>query len=77
MTEHRRFPLNADGPFYVLDSCCVACEVPFTEAPELFAMHESDNPDEFRFHCYFKRQPCDDNETEQAIQAINIQDLGC
>ena len=77
MSDRKRFPLGAEGPFYVLYECCTACEVPLTEAPDLMAMHESDDPNEFGYHCYFKRQPETDAELQRAINAMHVQDLGC
>ena len=77
MSDRERFPLSADGPFYVLYECCVACDVPLTQVPDLMAMHQSDDPDEFAYHCYFKRQPKTDAELQRAINAIHVQDLGC
>jgi hypothetical protein len=61
------YPLNAPGDFYVLNGCCIACEAPEHEAPDLMA-HTADG------HCFFKRQPATADETERACWAVVV---GC
>ena len=34
--DNRPHPMNVPGPFYVLNGCCTACDVPVSEAPDLF-----------------------------------------
>jgi hypothetical protein len=58
---------NAEGDFYVLDQCCIACTAPEHEAPELMAHDDTD-------HCYFKRQPETPDELDRAIMAVAV---GC
>ena len=65
-------PLNAIGDFYVEDGCCTACDVPQTEAPELFGMTTDPH-----YHCYVKRQPQSDTEHEQMLSAILCAELQC
>ena len=65
-------PLNVVGDFYVEDGCCTACEVPFSEAADLFGM--TDDP---YFHCYVKRQPTNETETDQMLSAIMCAELQC
>src|SRR5262249_47276216 len=38
MAEHTPHAANVPGDFYVEDGCCTMCEVPFAEAPGLFAV---------------------------------------
>lgn len=61
---------NAPGDFYVEDSCCTSCAMPFTEAPGHFAYDESG-------HCFVSRQPSSLEETERMVFAIQVADLGC
>ena len=71
MTDARpSHPKNAAGPFYVLDSCCTACGVPTSLAPELFDFDSVD-------HCYVKRQPTSDMEMEKALRVLRAQELDC
>jgi hypothetical protein len=67
--QHRRYPLNVAGDFYVEDGACMACTAPTEEAPDLMAF----TPD---MHCYFKRQPATAQETEQAILAVVVSSCG-
>jgi hypothetical protein len=59
------YPKNALGDFYVENDCCIACEAPYHEAPDLMAHDE-----EVKYlHCYFKRQPETPEEVERAVKA--------
>jgi hypothetical protein len=68
--DNRPHPKNVPGPFYVLDGCCTACEVPVAEAPELFTFDESN-------HCYVKRQPRAKDEFDRALRAAWFAELEC
>jgi len=61
---------NAPGPFYVCDGCCTACDVPFAEAPGMFA-YDSAN------HCYVKRQPETHDELNKMLRAVHGAELEC
>jgi hypothetical protein len=62
------YPKNAPGDFYVEHNCCITCEAPYHEAPDLMAHEEEgDYP-----HCYFKRQPETPEEVERAIMACHV-----
>jgi len=50
------------------------CELPFTEAPELFGKLEDARG---YAHCYVKRQPHTENEKEQMFSAIQVAELDC
>lgn len=65
-------PLNVIGDFYVEDGCCTACDLPQSEAPELFGMTSDPN-----YHCYVKRQPQSKPEHDQMLSAIACADLHC
>jgi hypothetical protein len=56
-------PKNAPGPFYVEKGCCICCEAPSHEAPDLMAQDEDGG------HCYFRRQSETPEEVERAIRA--------
>jgi hypothetical protein len=67
-------PANVPGDFYVEDGCCTLCEVPFSEAPELFAYWpNADAPQ----HCYVKRQPENPDELETMVSVIRCAELQC
>lgn len=63
MEKRKRHPLNAKGDFFVEYDMCLACDAPYSEAPELMAYDENT-------HCYFKRQPQNPEEVEHAINAV-------
>lgn len=65
MEKRKRHPLNADGDFFVEYDMCMACDAPYSEAPELMAYDEN-------MHCYFKRQPKTPEELEHAINAVRV-----
>lgn len=67
-------PANVPGDFYVEDGCCTMCQVPFTEAPELFGEYES--PQGYP-HCFVKRQPETSIEVERMLNAIRCAELLC
>ncbi|MFN2596277.1 MAG: hypothetical protein ABR563_03725 [Pyrinomonadaceae bacterium] len=62
--ERERYPLNAEGDFYVEKDICLTCMVPELEAPELMGF------DKQAGHCYFRRQPATPEELEHAISAV-------
>src|SRR6266480_3008020 len=68
--EHKPHPKNTPGPFYVVDGCCTACDVPVSEAPDLFTYDESN-------HCYVKRQPRTEEEFDRAFRAAWAAELQC
>ncbi|MDQ2687476.1 MAG: ferredoxin [Armatimonadota bacterium] len=61
-----RHPLNAPGPFYVVNGDCLTCGLAEAEAPELIESVETHG------HCYYKRQPETTEEVEQAIMAMAV-----
>lgn len=59
---------NAPGPFYVEDACCIGCQAPWFEAPDLIAHDEqADYP-----HCYFKKQAETAEELDRAVSACSV-----
>jgi len=68
--DNRPHPRNAPGPFYVVNGCCMACDVPVSEAPDLFTYDASN-------HCYVKRQPCTKDELDRTLRAAWAAELGC
>jgi hypothetical protein len=71
MAERRRYPLNAEGDFYVEAGMCMACTAPENEARDLMSFDPSALAG---YHCYFKRQPETPEEIECAINAVSV---GC
>jgi len=61
------YPKSAPGPFYVEDGCCITCEAPYHEAPDVMAHDEEGGG-----HCYFRRQPETPEEVERAISACCV-----
>jgi hypothetical protein len=70
MSDIKPHPQNALGDYYVEYGCCTACEVPFSEAPDLFEYDDS-------CHCFVRRQPTTDEETNQMLSAIACAELQC
>jgi len=67
-----RHPKSVEGDFYAEDGQCLACGVPHLVAPALLAW-----VDEERSHCFWKKQPQTPQGLEQAIQVLEVQELGC
>jgi hypothetical protein len=57
-----RNPLNAPGPFYVVENECIACGAPEAEAGGLMSHDDTSQ-------CYFLRQPTSAGEVDAAISA--------
>ena len=74
MEERTPNPANVPGDFYVEDGCCTMCEVPFTEAPDLFGTFQDPKGYE---SCYVKRQPESPAELDQMVSAIRFAELKC
>jgi hypothetical protein len=68
--ENRPHPQNVPGPFYVVDGCCLSCDVPRTEAPEHFVYDNSN-------HCFVKRQPTNRDEVTKVLRAAWFSEVGC
>ena len=66
MKKRKRHPLNVEGDFYVEDGMCIFCYLAPDEAPDVI------NFDDKSTHCYFKKQPENKEELEQAILACNV-----
>ena len=61
---------NAKGDFYVEDGCCMACDMPRTEAPEFFAFDDKN-------HCYVCKQPTTTSDIDRILAGMEVQDLNC
>lgn len=64
---------NVPGDFYVEDGCCTSCNMPFTEAPDLFGSADG----QLDGHCYVRKQPSTEAEVHRMIQAFAVQEIGC
>lgn len=63
---------NSPGHFYVEDGCCIDCQAPWAEAPDLIAHDDQgDYP-----HCYFKKQPETSEEIDRAVSACAVSCVG-
>lgn len=71
-STRKRVIENAPGDFYVEAGVCAHCCMPHGVAPELM----NDAKVDFR-ECYFRRQPQTPEEVKQAIEALQVSDLGC
>ena len=60
---------EADKGFYVEEGCCTACGMPHDIAPTLFGWAGN--------ICYLKRQPENEEEIAQAIEALSSSELDC
>jgi hypothetical protein len=63
-------PKNVPGPFYVVDGCCTACDVPVSEAPDLFTYDTAN-------HCFVKCQPRTEEEFDRVFRAAWAAELEC
>ena len=63
VSEKKRYPENAPGPFYVEADLCILCGTPAAVSPDLVEMNEK--------HCYFRKQPSTGVELAHAIKAVN------
>ena len=61
-------PKNAPGPFYVENDCCMACDAPFHEAPDLMGTDDGQGG----YHCHFRKQPTTPDEVERAVRACAV-----
>jgi hypothetical protein len=67
----QRVPENSAGDFYVERDVCTRCCIPHGEATDLL----NDPSAEFR-ECYFRRQPKNEAEVEQACRAVWVSCVG-
>jgi hypothetical protein len=74
MNEPKPHPSSVPGDYFVEDGCCLTCEVPFVDAPGLFAWAHSADGDP---HCYVKKQPETTEEQEQMFAAVLHAEAGC
>ena len=70
----RPHPANVSGDFFVEDGCCLTCDVPFNDAPDLFAWFVNSNGGP---HCYVKKQPLTPDEHKRMFTAISHAETGC
>ena len=71
-----RYPLNADGDFYVENGMCIICCAPEHAAPALMGFFSDPDGSNRESHCYFKQQPRTEAETRDAIDAIRASCCG-
>ena len=64
--HYERESESVSGPFYVQKDVCIACCAPEVVAPLLIGFTDQGN------HCYFKRQPENLQEVDQAIEALRV-----
>jgi hypothetical protein len=62
-------PDNAPGDFYVECDCCISCEAPYHEAPDLMGRPGSSSRN---YGCYFRKQPETPEEVERACDAVMV-----
>jgi len=62
------YPKNAPGPFYVENQCCLSCDAPYSEAPDLMAHDDGEGG----YHCHFRKQPETPQEVERAVMACVV-----
>jgi hypothetical protein len=61
-------PKNAPGPFYVENDCCIACDAPHNEAPDLMGTDDGNGG----YHCHFRKQPETAEEIDRAVRACSV-----
>ena len=62
-----RYSENSQGDFYVENDVCILCGAPEAEAPDLIEHSKLEYG-----HCYFKKQPSNEEELTRAIQAMQV-----
>jgi hypothetical protein len=65
-------PKSVPGDFYVEKGQCLACGIPHVIAPDLIGW-----TNEKAQHCFWKKQPENPAEIEQAIAVLEAQEAGC
>jgi hypothetical protein len=65
-----RHPLNAPVDFYVERDMRITCCAPVHASLDLMGFFHAPDRSNHQSHCYFKRQPQTDGETQQAINTI-------
>lgn len=65
----RPYPKNVPGPFYVVDGCCLVCDLPSVMAPGMFEFESH--------HCFVKRQPETKDELDRMVRTALSADLAC
>ncbi len=74
MSQPIPHPKNVAGDFYVEESCCTLCGVPFVIAPNLFEVaYINQEPDQ----CVVKKQPSSPDEVTQMIGVISTSEMRC
>ena len=63
--------LNAEGPFYVENGCCLICDLPRQVAPDMFKYHEAE------MHCYVYQQPQTEEQLTRMVEVMKGADLAC
>lgn len=76
LSQAHPHPQNAAGAFYVEDGECISCGAPHAVAPDVMAWTEDPNTYPGMTHCYFKKQPQDEAELRQALNAIAVSCCG-
>lgn len=71
-----RYPLNAEGDFYVENRMCIICRTPEHAAPTLMGFFSDPDGSNRQSHCYFKEQPRSEAEIRGAIDAIRASCCG-
>jgi hypothetical protein len=71
MPERKAHPLNAEGPFYVENGCCLACDLPRQVAPDMFKYNETEG------HCYVYKQPETQEQLCRMIEVVQCAELAC
>lgn len=61
--------MASGGEFYVDATCCLSCGVPHDIAPDLFGWSDA--------ACYVARQPTNERETSQMIEALWSSEASC
>jgi hypothetical protein len=74
--DRRRFkshPESAPGDFYVINGECISCGAPHAVAPDLIGWATTSG----NAHCIWKKQPENEHELAQAIDAFAASCVGC
>jgi len=73
--KHRSPEESSPGDFYVIQDECITCGAPHVVAPDLIGWLTDERSEPY--HCYWKKQPSNSTELQQAFDAFDCSDVGC
>lgn len=66
---------SSPGDFYVIRDECITCGAPHAVAPDLVGWLTDERGEPY--HCYWKKQPSNSTELQQAFEVFDASEVGC